>query len=116
MRVAFVFSDKALTQFMRHVDLFEPFKVLVKNSHAILTVDAWGVEQTEAIRKTCEASNYGLVACYSIDHIYWIDPAIKVVSTGTNWALVEDYVRYYQQDLALDNDKNSAWHVGLPNE
>jgi len=116
MRVAFIFSDKRLTRFMQDADLFESFKVLVKNTHAILTVETWGLEQTEKVIKTCEPTDYGLVACYSIDHIYWIDPAIKVVSTGTSWALVEDYVRHFQQDLALDNDKNSAWHVGLPNE
>lgn len=116
MRISFVFSDKLMTKFMQHANVFEPFKVVVKNTHVILTVDAWGLEQTEAIRDACEATNHGLVACYGIDQIYWIDPKIKVVSTGTNWALVEEYVQHYQKELALDNDKDSEWHVGLPKD
>lgn len=116
MKVAFVFSDKALTNLMRIVDLFESFKVVVKNSHAIITVDEWGQDQTEAIRKACEPENYGLVACYGIDTVYYIDPTVKVVSTGQNWATIEDYVKFYQNDLALKNDINSDWHVGLTHE
>ena len=116
MRIALVFKDTKITKFVQDADMFEPFKVLVQNTHAILTVNSWSEEQTHAIRKASEGSEYTLVACFGIDVVYWIDPEVKVVSTGTHWGLIEDYVNFYQRDLALENDKNSAWHVGIPNE
>ena len=97
---------------MQDADMFEPFKVLVRASHAIITVNSWSKEQTETIRKASEDSEFTLVACFGVDTVYWTDPEVKVVSTGEHWGLIEDYVDFYQKDLALENDKNSKWHVG----
>jgi hypothetical protein len=98
MKVAFIFSDKTLTKMMQDADLFEPFKVLVNNEYIVANLnDNWGEDhQIESLIKLCENTNYSLVACYTSEKVYYIDPLVKVVSTGQNWALVEEYVDFFQ--------------------
>ena len=112
MNVILVLSDKFLTQFMQAADVFESFKVVIKDPVIATVEDDFGPANIEAIKAKCDAGKYGLVACIGFDKIHYSDIAVKVVSTGGNWATLDDYIGWIQREFMLINDKESHWHVG----
>lgn len=57
MRIALVFKETKITNFIQDAGMFEPFKVLVQNSQVILTVNSWSKEQTELSEKLLKVAN-----------------------------------------------------------
>lgn len=100
---------------MQDADMFESFKVLVMPEHAVINVQEWTEKQMNVVIETSKNSDYEMIACFSTDDVFWANPKVKVVSTGEKWALVEEYIKYLQNNLILHNDKNDPWHVGLEN-
>ena len=101
MKIGFLFSNNNITRIMQDADLFEKFKVLICPM-AICTVEKWGEEETlKAIEKKEkeQEKEFNLIAFFSKEEIHFIDPEVRVVSTGVNWMLIEEYIPLVQSKL-----------------
>lgn len=113
MKLILLFSDKIITQFMQHADVFEKFKVLIQKPVIVDVIDDFGASNIEAMNAVCAADGkFDLVACIGREKVYFTNPAVKVVSTGKEWAIIEDYIAFIQRDFMLINDRESLWHIG----
>jgi hypothetical protein len=89
-KVTILFKDHFKTAFMQNADVFESFKVLVTSTVATV-VDDFGESHVQAIlEKTNEDTNYGVVAIFDKEKVYYRDPEVKVVSNGHVWNLLDD--------------------------
>lgn len=88
-KVNILFSDRFITRFMQHADMFERFKVIVTPLVTATVVDDFGPTHVEAIRKEAENS-YPLVAIYDETTVYYRDKNVKAISTGLEWGLLDD--------------------------
>jgi hypothetical protein len=106
-QVVLIFSDKFMTQFMQHADMFEPFKVVVKEPVYASVVDDWGNSHIEAIKRQCADGNYDLIAAVG-EEVYYSNPAVRVVSNGQGWAMLEEYLAHLKEV-----EKGRKWSVGF---
>lgn len=105
MKVLLIFSDKLVSRFMQDADIFEPFKVFVKPVVEATVVEGWGPENIEVMRNF--EGNYQLVAVVG-ENFVWTDPAVKVVSFGDTFTMLDEYVEHLQMML-----RASKWKIGL---
>jgi hypothetical protein len=112
MKVAFLFKNDFLTKFAQEADLFESFKVVVHPNAFVVSLDSWNQEQMDSAINS-KGEGFSLVACFGPDVIHWVDPTVKVLSTGKQWFLIEDYIKFGQQKILFENDKDSSWYVGM---
>jgi len=110
--VKILLSDNFTTRFMQHADMFERFKVAVKPLLKATVVDDFGEKNIEAMQKRMKDAPYTLVAVFDKDTIYYRNPDVKVVSTGTQWCLLDDFLR----ESAKDNVTVSEVVVSNPHE
>lgn len=105
--VVLLFSDKFLTGFMQNADMFEPFKVVMKEPVYASVVDDWGDSHIEAIKRQCADGNYDLIAAVG-EEVYYSNPAVRVVSNGQGWAMLDEYLNYLKVV-----EKGKKWSVGF---
>jgi len=92
--VTMLFSDRKLTVFMQHADLFEDCKVILKPAVLASVVDDFGDRHVQAILKqAAEQPDYDLVAIYDRGTVYYRDQKVLAVSSGTEWCTLDDYMR-----------------------
>jgi len=91
--VTILFSNRLMTRFMQDADMFEKFKVMICPPVKAKVVPGFGKKNIKAIEKQCQDSEYDLVAVYDENTVYYRNPGVKVVSTGTNWSLLDDYMQ-----------------------
>ena len=106
-----VFSDRAITRFMQHCDVFERFKVLTKEPMTVSLAE--GVLPTVAlIHRMLSAVTtnepYGIVAIFDADVVYYRDPEVQACSDGDHWGPLDELIRHDQQWLKrlAERDRN----------
>ena len=88
----FLFSDQFKTRFMQAADVFESFKVIVCNPVTLDLADD-RLEAAVEAAKTSSDDKYRLVAAYEPGGpVHYADPEVKVISDGTRWCLLQDYI------------------------
>ena len=88
--VKILFSDKRMTMFAQHADVFEKFKVIVHPIILAKVVDDFGPAHIQKIEEKCEKDNYGLVAIYDLDKVYYRNPDVRVISDGRHWQMLDE--------------------------
>jgi hypothetical protein len=87
-----LFADKKLTQFMQAFDLFDESKVIVKG---VIYVEFPKINK-EIIDKLIANGNneeYELIAIYDEKKSYYKNPKIKVISSGYNFYILDEYIK-----------------------
>ena len=88
------------TEFMQRFDMFEPFKRLNQN----LCIE-YGFEKSEPnldyllrLKKGFEDAGYLVTALWFAENpeIHYVDWSVKVVSTGTKWMVLDDYLKQFK--------------------
>ncbi len=88
--VTILMSDKFKTRFMQDADMFEKFKVVLMPPIKATVIDNFGQTNVEAIKRECKDGPYDLVAIYDKETIFYRNPAVKVISDGNQWGLLDD--------------------------
>lgn len=78
---------------MQTADVFEEFKVVVKPLVKAQVVDDFGAKHVEAIKASLKNTPYSLIAIFDKDTVHYRNPDIKVISTGIEWCLLDDFMR-----------------------
>jgi len=90
MNVNMILSDKMATRFAQDADVFEKFKVIAKPLLEAKVVEDFGPTHVQKIKEECDKGDYGLVAIYSQDKVYYRDSNIKVISNGQRWQVLDE--------------------------
>jgi len=90
-QVVILLSNLLLTRFMQDTDLFEKFKVIIMPRLIANVVNDFGPSHVAAIEKRCQ-DQYGLVAIFDDQQVYYRNPDVSVVSDGQNWERLDNFL------------------------
>ena len=97
--VVAVFGDENTTRFMQDADVFEPFKIIAKPTKLVLALKE-GCTKTRALndlRDLLEKSGQRVAAVFIPydPEGAWRNEAVRVISDGTKWGMLDDCLDAY---------------------
>ena len=97
VEIIVIAGDRVKDQFMHNADVFEPFKVLADVHTVSFTSKKDPIDLPKVINAIAEGMQpkYRVVAVFAPNRKEgaYVDPAVRVISNGTNWAMLDDVLK-----------------------
>jgi hypothetical protein len=93
-KVVVIQGPRAMTEFAQAADLFGSSKILAQPVSYEATFSGTVSDTLEAIKRDAEANGNRVAGIFipSNPEGSWRDPTVRVISDGTRWGLLEDFL------------------------